>query len=289
MAQRGFAVEQIIVFVEAPAVSTSFADRTRSQIMKEVQAEWEALPLSKRLEKTVATKNKPVGAMVALAGITAGSLILAYGRAAQSADVKQVATVVSGAFTGMAMKVVEAVTQIGAVDNAPIAALTAGSTLALAKMGKTIIEKRQAAEKARKVSLTPNLKDSVAPNTLASLFSGHKETQAKLEQIPVAHRNLLSHLSGDEIRIFLHGNDDLRAEILTARPPSYEQRLACTYALDKHLFFRWRDEQILVGTNWDDAASKIPATLHKGIIAMRGEIASPANPPPRTPVLAGPR
>jgi hypothetical protein len=68
MTQREFAVEHIILFVEAPVVATSFAERSRQQIMKEIQNEWELAPLSSRLEKGVATKNKPVGALIALEG-----------------------------------------------------------------------------------------------------------------------------------------------------------------------------------------------------------------------------
>jgi hypothetical protein len=260
--------------------------------MKEIEGEWKEVPLSGRIEKDIATKSKPVGTIVVLAGVTSGSLFLFAGsiakNAVQKATLSEVGVIIATALTGSTAKVFDAATRMAAADNVLPTLVLAGSALSLIKIGKSIIEKRHVAKKARKISLVSNLKDSTAPGTLPSLFSDHTEVQAKLDKISRARQNLLSHLSGGEIRLFLQGDDKLRTEILAARPPSYEQRLACTYALDKNLFKRWIDEQILVGTAWDDVTSKAPASLRQSILDMREESSRRAPDIVRDTVLARP-
>lgn len=66
MNERGFAIEQLFAFLAAPEVEKSFADKTRSEIKKDIQKEWKTIP--KKIVSGTLSRSSSIGSFVVLMG-----------------------------------------------------------------------------------------------------------------------------------------------------------------------------------------------------------------------------
>lgn len=261
MNKRGFAIEQMAAFLDAPTQAASFAEKTRNQIMEDVSREWKSMPAA--LIGAVSSRSSAASSLIVLAGVVACGATLAYGTSVGNQDIQDTAVETAKLFPSLVVHMME---------SAAGQLLGAGLVLALGsvglKMGKKVLESSSASSKARLVRLESALTQTL-PDGASDHLGNYDNTQARLDEITVAHRNLLTHLSGHELRIFLHGGDRLREEILTARPPSYSQRVACIQAMDVNFFSKFAHQLVLAGSTWEGVLAQGPATLKEGLAAMR--------------------
>jgi hypothetical protein len=262
MAKRDFSIEQMVIFLDAPIVADSFSVKTRQQIMEDVSRSWKSLPAS--LVAATANRATAVSSLMVLAGVVASSTTYVYGELTYNPAIQETALEPAKLFPSVVSHMLDSAA--GKLLGAGLSVALVGVTL---KTGKKIMESATAAGKAKSVSLEDVLAQSCPTGSMSGLFSNFSQTRARLAEISIPHRNLLSHLSGAELRVFLQGNDQLRQEMLSARPPSYAQRLACINALDVNLFSRIAQQMVLVGSTWEGPLAHGPATLKESLRLMR--------------------
>lgn len=262
MNRRGFTIEQMLILIEAPTEAHSFSVKTRQSIMEEVNREWKKSP-GKYLSESV-SRGAAASSLIVLAGIVTGASIFAGGAAINSQNIKDTAIELVSFFPSLVTNMLNTAT--GSLVG--FAGALAASGVAI-KIGKKFIDTGGAAKKARAVSLDGALAQEIPANSFAQKLNDYETTRALKESIPVAYQNLLTHLGGVELRVFLHGNDRVREDILRARPPSYTQRLACISALDSNFIARAANQIVLAGTTWDGALAQRRATLKESLAAMR--------------------
>lgn len=115
MNARGFSVEQMLLFAEAPVVAKSLGQRERVDVAKDIAREWKSL---KETTFQAASDRAPAfGSLVVLAGVVSCATIQAYGAGVSSKDIQETAQILSLGFPHAIQEVLDFATRSMSVQS----------------------------------------------------------------------------------------------------------------------------------------------------------------------------
>lgn len=289
MEERGFSVEQMISFLQAPSRAMGGFGLSREKIMERTIAGWQSRQTnaSSVVSDIISSPRKaPLLAIGALGAATTCSLIGLYGVIFNDPAATQTGQVMAQGFDKMQLVQAVASQAINTLLSKGMVATSAGLLVSALYFSGV----RQAANRKSSLGSVADLEEKLsqtpAPGSLSDKINDYRLINKKLEEIKRPYHRLLSHLNSSEVRMFLAGDDEVRRQILTANPPSYEQRMLCLQDLNQTTRGAWNADLKLAGQAWTGVLAHGPVCLEACLAKMRLPDPSCENDPTAMPGVA---
>lgn len=258
MRNAGYSFEQTFLYLEAPDQSPLHTQTTKQDYLKIWRADKNFKPKIKSIDVIDRGKFAAgaiaslVGSSVVFSGMTAGLIL-------NNVDIMEVSKIMSDGFGGLTSNIHEAIQQ-PTLKNWVHLALAGGS------VGYGMAKFRSAADEAKECDLYKNIRTNTSEER--QILVDH------IDQLSVSSKHLLTHLTPEELQLFLTSKDQVQEDILRTRPPSFEQRSKSLLSSDSKMASKWRESLKLACATWDNEVEMFshPVTFKESLLKIRREV-----------------
>jgi hypothetical protein len=262
LARHNAPIEYRVSFIEAPEFAASLSAKTKTDIISELKNSWSGAGAERGGE--IVERTISLFSLAALAGIDTVFGITIAGMISSNPNLTTTAEILATGFPHFVSEMLASAT-----GQALSAAGIVFAATSVTHLAGEIFNAKKREHRVSSINLQDKIRDPQRDGTLLGLLADPEKTRRAIKAIAKPYDSLLTHLGEPELLLFVHGNDDLRREMLTAHPPSYEQRLDCVFMLNKGAISRWAAQMRLSGTSWNSLIASTPVSLGSSLLAMR--------------------
>ena len=257
MHRVGFAIEQILLYVEAPEQCPSGVVATKSELLDQ-WGHHQKFVLRISSHDIAQRTSLAVGSLAAIAGVSVVSGGIVVGLLTNDKNIEETFHVLGQTIPGTTKTIQEAINQASPSALSEAALLGLGIGLGGWSLSSAIADAK-----------TIDLRSKV--QWLQSDTCRHRDILERLKDIGPSGCHLMSHFSPQELVLFLEGDDRLRSTMWSTRPPTFEQRCKSALCTEGKLFQKWREALQVTASSWNKDIPLVSqqVTLKQNVQSLR--------------------